>query len=200
MKLESFAGIVATLALGACAAQRARYAGGEDDWMSYGAPKRPAGHEWIGVSVSSDDRRGGDSADVSDSAAFTLEGGYDLLATEHVRAGFEIGVVWSSHDVSQITGTETDPRLYVTRWNFGGRVAFELYPAVLYGDGGVYVRSESSDDEPTLEQDGQGGYIGGGIDFWYEENARLGPFVRAYDFADSDLNELLIGISATFAF
>ncbi|HUR29453.1 MAG TPA: hypothetical protein VM509_14785 [Planctomycetota bacterium] len=168
--------------------------------MSYAAEDRTAGHEWIAVAVSSDDRRGADSADVSDTAAFTLEGGYDLLTTEHVRAGLEIGVVWSSHDARKLTGTDEDPRLYVTRWNLGGRLAFEFERVVLYGDGGVYVRSESSDDEPTLEQDGRGGYIGGGIDFWYEENARLGPFVRAYDFADSDLNELLIGISATFAF
>lgn len=193
---------VASTALNACAAiePAARQEG--DEWMRYKPAEREEGREWIAVAVSSDDRRGSDSAEVSDAAAFTLEGGYDILVTKPLRAGFEIGVVWSQHDVPVVSGTATDPRLYVTRWNLGGRLALNVKPlnAVIYADGGIYVRDESSADEPSFGQHGRGNYVGGGLDFWFDASGRMGPFVRMYDFADSDLTDVLVGLSATFSF
>ncbi|MEO7155901.1 MAG: hypothetical protein ABI054_14730 [Planctomycetota bacterium] len=174
----------------------------EEDWRTYDQRRRELSREWLSVAVSSVDRRGSDEALVDDSAAFTLEGGYDVLATDVVRAGFEIGVVWSRHEVEQVSGTSSDPKLSVARWNLGVRVALESQlpvRATLWADGGVYIRDESSGDEPDLEQDGGGGYVGGGLDFWFDESGRMGPFIRYYDFRDSDLDEVLVGLSATFS-
>jgi hypothetical protein len=166
-----------------------------------GPPPEGRGREWLSVFGGSVDRRGSDADLVDDSAAFALEGGYDVLATEHVRAGFEVGVVWSSHDVPQTVGTNADPRLTVARWALGARASLDLTPlnAVLWANGGIYVRSEDSSDEPDFEQDGRGSYVGGGLEFWFDGTGRMGPFVRGYDFADSDLTEVMLGLAVTFS-
>src|SRR5262249_15027338 len=109
--------------------------GPDFDWS---LPRPERGREWIAVAVSSDDRRGSDSGEVHDSAAFTLEGGYDVLKLDPLRAGFELGVVWSRHKVEQTTGTEDDPRMNVTRWNLGARATLDVARfAVLWCDGGI---------------------------------------------------------------
>jgi hypothetical protein len=166
-----------------------------------GPPPEGRGREWLSVFAASVDRRGSDADQVDDSAAFALEGGYDVLATTRVRAGFEIGVSWSRHDVPVTTGTDENPKLSVARYQLGGRASLDLTPlnAVLYVNGGIYVRNEESNDEPDFEQNGRGNYLGGGLDFWYDSTGRMGPFVRAYDFADSDLTEVLVGLAATFS-
>ncbi|HTF89100.1 MAG TPA: hypothetical protein VK843_11875 [Planctomycetota bacterium] len=193
---------VATAGLDACVAVAQAPREMEEDWRNYDQHRREESREWLSVAVSSVDRRGSDEDLVDDSAAFTLEGGYDVFATQVVRAGFEIGVVWSRHEVEQVSGTSSDPKLSVARWNLGVRVALESpapLRATLWADGGVYIRDENSSDEPDIEQNGGGSYVGGGLDFWFDESGRMGPFIRYYDFRDSDLDEVLVGLSATFS-
>jgi len=200
--------LLATAYLNACVTPKEPREDYAPEWMSeYGShvdhsrPREGRGPEWISVSVSSDDRRGSDEAEVDDSAAFGLEGGYNVLNTKHVDAGFELGVVWSRHDVPQTTGTNSSPWLSVTRWNLGLRGSLDFTPlnGLIYVDGGLYVRDENSNDEPSFEQSGRGSYVGAGLDFWFDTGGRMGPFVRYYDFADSDLTEVLVGLSATFS-
>ncbi len=165
------------------------------------APREGYSREWIEVFFASDDRRGSDENSVDDSGAWALEGGYNFVNTKHVDVGFEIGAVWSQHDVPQTDGTQTHPRLNVARYSLGGRVSLDFTPvnAVLWIDGGIYVRDEVSSTEPSYEQDGRGNYAGAGLDFWYDASGRMGPFVRTYDFADSDLSEVMVGLSVTFS-
>lgn len=183
----TFLAVLALCSLGACRAP--------------GPPPEGRGREWLSVFVASVDRRGSDADQVDDSGALALEGGYDVIEFWRMRGALEIGAVWSRHDVPMVQGTDEDPKLSVVRYSLGGRAALDLAPlnAVLYVNGGVYVRDEESNDEPAFEQNGRGAYIGGGLDFWYDATGRMGPFVRAYDFADSDLNEVLVGIAATFS-
>lgn len=163
------------------------------------ARKAPS-REWLSVTAASVDRRGFDSAEVDDAMAFGLEGGYDFVTTPRFNAGVELGLVWSRHSVPPVNGPEDDPRLTVARWCLGARATLDLRPvnALLYVHGGGYARDESSDDEPQFAQDGRGNYIGAGIDFWFDNVGRIGPFVRSYDFTDSDLTEVLVGVSSTF--
>jgi hypothetical protein len=163
-------------------------------------PPDGRGREWFGVAGAVVDRRGSDAQSIDDGPALTLEGGYDLVTTRYLRAGFELGVNWSHHDMERISGIDDDPDIDVARWNLGGRASLSIEPlgVVAYVDGGIYFRSEDSDEEPDQEQDGRGSYVGGGLDFWYDSIGRMGPFVRYYDFADSDLTEVLVGLSITF--
>src|SRR5688572_20025755 len=162
--------LTALTTLGACAAPP--------------APPEGRGPEWISFLVASVDRRGSDEDSVDDSAALGIEGGYDIVNTEHFDAGFEIGVSWSRHDVPRVDGLDDDPSLDVARWLLGGRASLDLWPwnTLIYVHGGIYVRDESSDDEPGFEQDGRGSYAGAGLEFWFDPGGRLGPFVRRYDF------------------
>jgi hypothetical protein len=62
-------------------------------------------------------------------------------------------------------GTDENPKLSVARYQLGGRASLDLTPlnAVLYVNGGIYVRNEESNDEPDFEQNGRGNYLGGGL-------------------------------------
>ena len=69
---------------------------------------------------------------------------------------------------------------------------------MLYVNGGVYLRDEDCHDEPGLENSGHGPYYGAGLDFWFDRNGRMGPFVRSYELSDGSLRETLFGLSITF--
>lgn len=155
--------------------------------------------EWVRVEVAGVDRRGSDADLVDDAVAYTLEGGYDLVRTPRWRAGIELGVTWSRHDVVPIVGTDDDPQLDVLRWMAGAQAALRLFggEAALWVDAGASFRYEDADDEPDYDQQGAGSYFGAGFDVYYVPGARMGPFVRVHEFSENDLREVLVGIGAT---
>jgi hypothetical protein len=161
------------------------------------APLPP--RQWVTLSSGVIERRGSDADVVNDALAWTLEGGYDMVATS-VRIGPEIGVTWSSHDLD-IPGADGDPGLDIARWNFGGRVGFDIRQlnSVWYVRGGIYLRDETT-SEPDVAQDSSGYYAGAGVEFWFDQTGRMGPFVRWYDSNDTDLEEVLVGLAVTFHF
>jgi hypothetical protein len=168
-------------------------------------PRDGHGRQWFAVAGSMVERDGDQAQDVDEAGAFTLEGGYDVLTTEYLRAGFEVGFNWSSHDVRSTSTPGESWDLYVARWSMGARAGL-MIPAidgVLYVNGGFFLRDEDADDwdvvaAPPPEESGTGLYIGGGLDFWFDRVGRMGPFVRYYDDSDSDVHEMLIGLSVTF--
>lgn len=168
-------------------------------------PRDGHGREWFSVSGSMVERDGDVGQDVDESGAFTIEGGYDVLTTQYLRAGFEVGFNWSSQDVRSTTAPSESWDLSVARWSMGARAGL-LIPGVdgvLYVNGGLFLRDEDADDSdavavPPPEESGTGLYVGAGLDFWFDRVGRMGPFVRYYDDSDSDVRETLIGLSVTF--
>jgi hypothetical protein len=157
--------------------------------------------EWFSGGISSIDRRGADEGVVDDALGFTIEGGYDLIL-EPVRAGLELGVTWSFHDMADAPTSLTDDGVDVARYLMGGRVTVDLPPlnSVVYVRSGFYHRDQRADQPTAADADGRGTYVGGGLDFWIDGRSRMGPFLMWYEDDEQDLQDLVIGLSATFYF
>jgi hypothetical protein len=137
---------------------------------------------------------------VDEGFGWSIGGGYDFNSGP-VRVSWEIAAAWSPHDVDQppIEPDENDVDLFVSRWSTGIRAALRSAraPVGLYVHGGGMWREESSNDSGFADEDQWGYYAGGGLEWWYEPFASLGPAYLRF-IGDEDVDEDWVGLVARF--
>lgn len=154
--------------------------------------------EWIEVraGVYDDESR----RPVDDGFGWSIGGGYDLNA-DLVRVSWEVALAWSPHDVGVTPNDpeEDDVDLYAMRWSTGLRATlrFDGVPLGAYVHGGGAWRDERSNDSAFPGDDQWGGYVGGGLEWWYEPNASLGPALLHFE-GEEDVDETWAGLVARF--
>lgn len=137
---------------------------------------------------------------VDDGFLWGLGGGYDFLHGTPYRAGFEVGAAYSEHDVDAPLAEDEHPELNVWRLMLGARVQADLGRALsVHVSGGGMWRNEEG-DVPGVGNEQFATYVGAGLEWWFDTDATMGPFVLYTHGAEDGLDEWVVGLAARFYF
>jgi hypothetical protein len=164
-------------------------------------PEPPLARQWIEVGLGPVQRDEGREPEVEDGFGYLLGGGWDWVSQPHLRLGLDLGFHYSRHDVDAPSAPGDSPR--VDAWTFlvGARLQTDAQPAPLgaYVRAGGFWRAENDLDSADVALDQGGGYLGAGLDWWFQRDAVLSFFVLHLAGSD-DLDETQVGLSARFHF
>lgn len=157
--------------------------------------------QWLEVGLGPVQRDEERTPEIEEGFSYGVGGGYDLYSAPHVRAGLDLGLTWGRFDIPSGDPAVEEDSVDAWTWLVGARLQLDALPlpfGVNVRAGGFW-RDEEDFDGSSDSADQGGGYLGGGLDWWFRPDMVLSFFVLHLAGAD-ELDETQIGLSARFYF